>query len=415
MRLAVPQTTTPKPQAAPQASAPAPAPTPPPLKVAAGTSAAPSPLQAKFAAARAALQAALIERDEEIDLALTALVAQEHLLLVGPPGVAKSLLLDSIMDWMGGSRFTMLVNKFSTPEELYGPVSVKGLKEDKYVRITSGRLPEAHGAFLDEVFKGSSAILNTLLRILNERLFDAGDGSLKKVPLRLCVAASNEWPGSQEGGQELGPLFDRFLIRKTVKPIMSASGKQRLRWGGSHVPTFTDKVTPSEVDAAAAEAAALPWSTEAQAAYDTILRELAKEGIFPSDRRDAKAVGICQAYAWLAGASQVNPEHLEVLAHVLWMDPAEQPARAAQVVAKIANPVGMVVNGLLLEAEQILASVDVKHLASVTSATTKLTDIGKQLSPHKGHPKADKARQYIWDAIQEIKKQWTAKSDEAAF
>jgi MoxR-like ATPase len=128
-----------------------------------------APLQEKFAAARRELAAALIERDDEIDLVLTALIAQEHPLLVGPPGCGKSLLLDSIMGWMGGRKFTILLTKFSTPEELFGPISVAGLKEDRYRRVTAGKLPEADGAFIDEVWKASSAILNTLLRVLNSR------------------------------------------------------------------------------------------------------------------------------------------------------------------------------------------------------------------------------------------------------
>ena len=150
-------------------------------------------LHAKFATARKVLSSALIERDDEIDLALTALLAGEHLLLVGPPGCAKSLLLDSLLAWTGGTKFSVLLTKFTTPEEVCGPVSLSALKADRYVRVTTGKLPEAEFAFLDEVFKASSAILNTLLKILNERLYDAGDGAAKPVSLRLCVAASNEW------------------------------------------------------------------------------------------------------------------------------------------------------------------------------------------------------------------------------
>ena len=103
------------------------------------------PVQEKFVATRKELADALIERDVEVDLVLTALIAREHPLLVGPPGTAKSLLLDSIMAWMNGKRFTALLTKFTCPEELFGPISVAGLKEDKYRRITAGKLPEADG------------------------------------------------------------------------------------------------------------------------------------------------------------------------------------------------------------------------------------------------------------------------------
>src|SRR6476659_11173076 len=84
--------------------------------------------------------------------------------------------------------------------------------------------------------QGSSAILNTLLRLLNERVFDPGDGVLVNCPLRLCVAASNEWPGQQENGAELQAVFDRFLLRKAVRPIASAAGRHRLLWSPDHTP-----------------------------------------------------------------------------------------------------------------------------------------------------------------------------------
>ena len=115
----------------------------------------PDAVRAEFASARADLAAALIERDQEVDLVLTALVAREHVLLVGPPGCAKSLLLDAVMKWVGGTTFTCLLTRFTAPEELFGPVSVAGLQDDKFRRITTRKLPEADGCFLDEVFSAT--------------------------------------------------------------------------------------------------------------------------------------------------------------------------------------------------------------------------------------------------------------------
>src|SRR3954447_22579395 len=120
-------------------------------------------IQGKFVATRKELSAALIERDDEVDVVLTALVCNEHPLLVGNPGTAKSLLLDSLMTWTSGRRFAALMTKFTTPEEIFGPISVQGLKEDKYRRVTTGKMPESHLVYLDEIFKSSSAILNSLL------------------------------------------------------------------------------------------------------------------------------------------------------------------------------------------------------------------------------------------------------------
>jgi MoxR-like ATPase len=361
------------------------------------------PVHGKFAAARRELSAALIERDGEVDLALTALIAREHVLLVGPPGCAKSLLLDGVMRWLGGKTFTVLLTRFTTPEELFGPISVAGLKEDTYRRITTGKLPEAEGCFVDEVFKGSSAILNTLLRILNERLFDAGDGSAVRVPLRLCVAASNEWPAQQEDGKEQNALFDRFLLRKSVRPIASASGRQRLLWGRDHTPRLSTSITPAEIDQAHAEATGLPWSPEAREAFEAVLRELAREGVQPGDRRQHKAVAACQAFAYLSGSPRVEPEHLEVAAHCLWDSPEEQPEKAAQVVARIANPTGMRVNQLLLECEQVLAAADVRNLAQAATAAAKLSEIDRQLGALKGNGRLERARAYVKEQVRRIK------------
>lgn len=108
--------------------------------------------QDKITAARKSMKGTLIERDEEIDLILTALLCGEHPLLVGPPGTGKSFLVDTMLNFLPGcNKFNILINKFTTPEEVFGPISVQGLKEDKYRRITTGRLPEAHIAFVDEI------------------------------------------------------------------------------------------------------------------------------------------------------------------------------------------------------------------------------------------------------------------------
>ena len=354
----------------------------------------------KFLTVRRELNDSLIERSDEIDLLLTGLIAGEHLLLVGPPGVGKSLLIDSLMKWTHGSKFCCLLNKFTMPEELFGPYSISELKSDRFVRITTNRLPEANYVFLDEIFKSSSSILNTLLKVLNERTHDRGDGVTLRVPLELCLAASNEWPEG-DSKKELGALFDRFLLRKTVNPISSLAGRQKLLWA-NQPPEFSTSLSAHELTAARLDAQGLPCSKEAKQALESILDELARQGVRPSDRRIFKCVSVVQAFTWLNGVEDVQPEHLEILQHVLWGD-QEEFVKVRSVIMQIAEPVGMKVNGLISEIEQVLSSVDPKDLGQAATAAAKLSEINKTLKGLKSHPKAVAAIAYLKEQTTQLR------------
>ena len=355
----------------------------------------------KFDLTRRELNASLIERTEEIDLLLTSLIAGEHLLLVGPPGCGKSLLIDSLMKWTHGSKFSCLLNKFTFPEELFGPYSLSELKNDRFVRITTNRLPEAKYVFLDEIFKSSSSILNTLLKLLNERTFDRGDGVTLRVPLELCLAASNEWPEG-DSKKELGALFDRFLLRKTVNPISSLAGRQKLLWA-NQPPEFSTSLSAHELIAARLDTQGLVWSKEAKQALESVLDELSRQGVKPSDRRIFKCVSVVQAYAWLNDGVEVLPEHLEVLQHTLWTDHAEEASKVRAVIMTIAAPISMKVNGLISEIEQILAGVNPKDLGATATAASKLSEIQKSLKAMKENPKALAVLAYVKDQITQLR------------
>lgn len=346
-----------------------------------GAAATGAALNARFNLLRAEMNRGLVERTEEVDLALVALLSGENLLLVGPPGCAKSLLLDSILSAVtGATKFSLLMNKFTTPQEVFGPISLAALKVDRYARVTTGKLPEAHFFFGDELLKASTAILNTMLKILNERVYEEGGKSVK-VPLRLAVAASNEWPD----GKELGALFDRFLVRKSVAPVRSRGGRMRLL-KGEVGPRITASLSLAELDAAAREARATPVTPEAYQAAADIVAACHAEGVVPSDRRLTRAMGVARASAWLNGSPAVLVDHLEVLSHVLWDDPVEQPAKVASIVNKVANPVGMRLAEAMLQVDDLVAATDTTKIASLMKAVEALKGVGEKWKHEVGEP-----------------------------
>ncbi len=178
----------------------------------------------------------LCEREEILAIALLSALAGQNVFLFGPPGTAKSLISRRLSKAFAvKSYFEYLMQRFSTPEEIFGPVSISELKKDNYTRKTDGFLPEAEFAFLDEIWKSNSTILNTLLTIINEKKFKNGF-QVQNVPLKVLIAASNETPPENQG---LEALYDRFLTRLFVPPIVERTNFETILQNGSSSDEIT--------------------------------------------------------------------------------------------------------------------------------------------------------------------------------
>lgn len=353
------------------------------------------PVSQKFSDFVKSLDDSLIERTDEIEMLTVALLTNEHCLMVGAPGTGKTLLSSYFSKFLDSKMFSILLNKFTTLEELFGAVSFSGLKNDTFERKLDGKAADAGVLVLDEIFKGSSSILNATLALLNERVFHNG-GKVVDCPLRIAVGLSNEWPEDES----LNALFDRFLFRKIVDPIQSDSGVDRLMFGEIGEPLF-DSISIEELNAAQKEVAAVTWSKSAKEAFSAIRKECMSNGIIIGDRRLRKSVGACKAVAWLDGRTEVVKEDMIILRHVLWADPSEQPKMVASIVMKYAAPELAEVNSLIAASEEIVSKLDTSDMASLLAAHKKLTEIEDRIGDYKSE-KATKAAGRIRDLVKHV-------------
>lgn len=268
----------------------------------------------------------LYEREEIVAVSLLSAISGQPVFLYGLPGTAKSLIARRLSKvFKDTSHFEYLMQNFSTPEDVFGPVSIQELKKDNYVRKTDGYLPAADFAFLDEIWKSSPAILNTLLTIINERIY-RNNGKAEKVPLKALIAASNETPPPNQG---LEALYDRFVMRIVVDPMHERENFERLLEGG---PVTIDVEVPDRLQFSHAEWEQIPdkiyrvsISREVFAiinairvSIDEFNRNNPEIAVYVSDRRWQKIAFILKASAFLCDRTEVIPVDTFVLRHCLW-------------------------------------------------------------------------------------------------
>lgn len=264
----------------------------------------------------------LVDREALLELVALAAVAREHVLVVGPPGTAKSEAVRRVAHATSGRYFEYLLGRFTEPSEIFGPVDLRKLKMGVVETEITGMLPEAEIAFLDEVFLGSTAILNTLLGLLNERVFRRGHTRVD-CPLRVCVGATNHLPEDEQ----LAAFADRFLVRVFLDPIPDARLEDLLEGGrtlAANKPTARASLAQLDLLAEAARRADV---TLVRPHLAHAIRLLRRAGVPLSDRRVVKVQQLVAAAAVLAGREAPTEADL-------WPIVTAVPTREAQALAR---------------------------------------------------------------------------------
>jgi MoxR-like ATPase len=283
------------------------------------------------------LNSHFLDKQEIIRLLVISAIAGEHMVLVGPPGTAKSALIRMFAKLVNASYFEYLLTRFTEPNELFGPVDIRAFREGQYTRRTEKMIPEAEIVFLDEIFKSNSAILNSLLAVINERRYSNGP-DIMEVPLISLYAASNEAPNDEN----LSAMFDRFLLRVLSKNLDSyhfhellnrgvANEVRRMSGDSSGIRPVISAADLRHLHANFGKYMSFP--EDFMAKYKGLIFQIRSEGITVSDRRAVKLLKLFAAAAIFDGRKQVNDSDFFILRH-MWNNLDQ-----AELLEEIVNPI----------------------------------------------------------------------------
>lgn len=300
----------------------------------------------------------IYEKETEISLSLLAALAGESIILLGPPGVAKSMVARQLKTaFREAQSFEYLMSRFSTPDEIFGPVSIQKLKtSDTYERAVEGYLPTADVVFLDEIWKAGPAIQNTLLTVINEKLFRNGNREMH-LPLKLLVAASNELPAKGEG---LEALWDRFVIRIESRPIkleknframlLEVKSEERgvqKQSSAAEGKANSNAITAEEYAGWTERIDKIGVKEEVLDAISAIRKSLRavnvdeaaeRRNIYVSDRRWKNIVRLLRTSAFMQDREEVDICDLLPIYHCLWQEPEERDAIRNIVIRALFSP-----------------------------------------------------------------------------
>ena len=289
----------------------------------------------RWNAIEAELNTRVIDQQDTVHGLILAALSGQHVLLFGPPGTAKSMTIRMLAEYLEASYMTHLMGKFTTPDEIFGPVDIQSLKAGVYKRIVTGKLPDVQVAFLDEVFKANTAILNSTLKIMQEREFD-NNGDTVKCPLLFMSAASNELP---EEGEGLSAVYDRFLLRYLISNVTEEhTFKHVLQTRRSRGKRKVNTVTASMYEDDRDEVMGLELSDEAYTSLSMVMQRLSEAGIINSMRRYDQMVDVMAADSWLRGKGEIDSDSIMVGCNILWQKP-DQIRDVGRIVRQSVNPI----------------------------------------------------------------------------